>query len=165
MEYISHCCILPSQPWRCCCHLIQASVFSSFHSSSHRLCPFRRPVRVIEMTFTPAIVEYFPDPTAWQRLTPQLFVCGEKLVSWSVMDLLPNLLGGVSVTQTNPHRRCSPSWILGAVTACQHGESASINHDAFDQNAANLYCFLWWKDRKAALDLLPLIGLVRLMAI
>lgn len=31
---------------------------------------------------------------------------------------------------------------FGAVTACQHSESAVINHHTFDQNAANLYCFL-----------------------
>lgn len=30
----------------------------------------------------------------------------------------------------------------GAVTACQHSESAAINHHTFDQNAANLYSFL-----------------------
>lgn len=47
----------------------------------------------------------------------------------------------VSLLQTN---MCSANvWLdFGAVTACQHSESTVINHHTFDQNAANLYCFL-----------------------
>lgn len=47
----------------------------------------------------------------------------------------------VSLLQTN---MCSLYvWLdFGAVTACQHSEGAVINHHTFDQNAANLYCFL-----------------------
>lgn len=43
------------------------------------------------------------------------------------MELLPNLFIQVSVTQTN---MCSANVGLdsGAVTACQHSESAVINH-------------------------------------
>lgn len=79
------------------------------------------------------------------------------------MELLPNLFIQVSVRPTNV---CSAFVeLFVAATACQHSESTVINHHTFDQNAANLYRFLWWKDRKAVLDLVPLIGLVQLMAI
>lgn len=57
------------------------------------------------------------------------------------MDLFPNLFIQLSVIQTN---LCGArvGQDFGAVTACQHCESTVINHHTFDQNAANLYCFL-----------------------
>lgn len=57
------------------------------------------------------------------------------------MDLNPNLLVQMSVLQKNM-RGARVGLIFGAVIACQHCESRVINHHTFDQNPANLYCFL-----------------------
>lgn len=91
----------------------------------------------------PPIVKYFLAPGGLTASHSSVVHLGRKTcVVRLVMDLMPNLLPHVSVTLTNMYLRHSRAWILGAATACQHSESASINHDAFDQNAANLYCFL-----------------------
>lgn len=112
--------------------------FSSFSSGAP---VFGGPSELKQPSYIlPPIVEYFLPPDG-----VSLLYCAlrrKTCVVGSVMDLMPNLLVHVSVTQTNTYQRRSRAWILGAVTACQHSESASINHNALDQNAANLYCFL-----------------------